>query len=105
MRSDLHKALYERLLDITTRVERALVTGSNPGALDELAGEHMIVIKELKEAGLSRDPELLDLAKETSDRVRRLIGELERRRADTRGQMAAVSNRERLARAYKRFKV
>ena len=102
MQSDLHEVILKRLLDVTTHVEQALFTGEDPGTLEKLAVEHRSIVTCLKEAGLSRDPELLDLTKETSDRVRGVIEELERQRGDTRRQMEAIFTRQRLARAYKR---
>lgn len=102
MQPDSHEALYRGLLDVTTRVELALVSGEGPGELEGLAAEHGKVLACLKQAGQSRDPELLDLARETNGRVRRVIEELKRRRDETQTHIAAAANRERLARAYKR---
>lgn len=105
MRSNPHKTLYRRLLDVTTRVEQALVSDEGPGDLELFAAEHGKALACLKQIGLSRDPELLDLVRETNDRVCGVIEELKRLQAETRRQMAAVADRKRLTHAYERQKI
>lgn len=103
MQSNPHEMLYKSLLNITARVKTAL--GENDTeTLVRLAKEHRNVIDELKQTGLSQDPQLLDLVKETSDKVREVIVAIRQKRDETGKQLNTVGNRKKLARAYGKFK-
>jgi len=97
-----HEVLYRDLMDITYSVKKCL--GENDSEmLIHLAKEHKHVINEIKQAGFSRDPQLLDLVKETNDQVREVVAEIIIKRDQIGRRLNAVGNKKKLARTYRQI--
>ncbi len=99
LQSEPHESLFRRLLDIDARV-RAALERRDAEAVRELSKEHRDVMNSLGLAGLSKDPRLLDLAKEVKNQVSETIKEIEKRRHEIGRKLAVVAERKKVAYVY-----
>lgn len=76
MQSERHAMLYQKLKEITDRVEIALVD-PDPQELNDLAAQHQQVIVELRQLGFSQDPELLGMVEALRAQVANVMTRLE----------------------------
>ena len=96
-----HAVIYRRLSDITTEVRSALVENDDK-ELARLAKEHESIINDLKQAGLSNDPQMFDLIKEVKDVVNELVIEIEKKRDKAGRELKRIVNGKKLVAAYGR---
>ena len=94
-----HKMLYNNLRDITIRAKKAL--GENDiETVVRLGEEHENIMNNLKQAGLSDDPLILDLIKEVKDEVDELVAEIEKERNETGRKLKKIVNGKKLVAVY-----
>ena len=101
MQPETHETLYRSLADITVRVKAALGE-DDAEALMCLAGKHREVMDKLDRAGLSQDTGLLDLIKETRDRVYEIVAEIGNQRDELGRQLVMFGKKKRVSAAYAR---
>jgi len=99
--SDAHKILYDRLLDITAKVEEAL-TDADSDVLMHLAEEHAVVLDGLKELGPCTNPDLLSLITDAHEKVSGIIPEIQQRMNLISGSLEGSRNRTKQIAAYMR---
>jgi hypothetical protein len=99
LQSEPHESLFRGLLDITSKVKRAVHEGDLE-ALRLLAKEHNYVMDELNRAGFSTDPDLLDLVKKVYDQIGGIIAEIRKRQDEIGRELRTFVERKRMAGAY-----
>ncbi len=99
MQSETHETLYRSLADITDRV-KATLDKNDAGALTGLAEEHKKVMDKLDRTGISKDPGLFDMVKETQDQVNQVIAEIGRQRDELGRQLAQFNTKRIVSTAY-----
>lgn len=97
--SEPHETLFDRLRDVTARVKVALGDG-DAEALARLALEHKTVMEKLKQAGFSKNADLIDLLKKVSDEVRDVVAEIGKQRDEIGRQLVLFGKRKKMAYAY-----
>ena len=94
-----HKMLYNNLRDIIISAQKAL--GKNDiETVVRLGEEHKNIMNNLKQAGLSDDPLILELIKEVKDDVDELVLEIERKRNETDKELKKIVNGKKLVAVY-----
>ena len=96
-----HKTLYKSLHDITMKIKIAL-GDDDIEALVRLAEKHENIMNNLKQAGLSDDPEIFDLIKEAKDEIDKLVAKIERVRNETGRELKKIEDGKKLVAAYGR---
>lgn len=100
LQPELHKTLYKGLSDITIMLKKAI--GENDiETVVRLTEEHENIMNKLKHAGLSNDPQMLDLIKEIKDEIDELIVEIEKKRDETGRELKKIVNGKKLVAAYR----
>jgi hypothetical protein len=99
LQSEPHESLFNGLLDITSRVRRA-VHERDLEALRLLAKEHDYVMDKLNRAGFSKDPDLLDLIKEVHDNVGGIIAKIGKMRDEIGRELRTFVERKEMVNAY-----
>ena len=94
-----HQMFYKSLHNITISAKKALGE-NNFEILVRLGEEHEKIMNDLKQAGLSNDPEIFDLIKETKDVVDELVMEIEKKRDETGRELKRIGNGKKLVAAY-----
>ncbi|MCK5507246.1 MAG: hypothetical protein KAI50_01840 [Desulfobacterales bacterium] len=94
-----HRMLYNNLQDITIRAKKALGE-NNFEILVRLGEEHEKIMNDLNQAGLSDDPEILDLIKDIKDVVDELVVEIGKKRDKTGRELRRIGNGKKLVAAY-----
>ncbi len=96
-----HEMLYKSLHNITMKIKIAL-GDDDIETLVRLGEEHENIMNDLKQAGLSDDPEIFDLIKEVKDEVDELVAKIERMRNETGRELKKIGNGKKLTAAYGR---
>jgi hypothetical protein len=99
LQSEIHETLYRSLADITVRV-KATLGEDDARALMDLAGEHRDVMDKLDWAGISRDPDLLEMIQKTRDQVYLAIAEIGRQRDELGRQLGMRAKKKMVSSAY-----
>ncbi len=91
--------LYQRLGAVTDRAKLALKE-MDPDVLMSLAEDHQIVMKELQEAGISRDRQLLEQVQALSSQVRDVISEIRQQQLGISAQIRQLADGKKMIHAY-----
>ena len=99
MQPETHETHYRNLLNITARIKSAL-DEKDARTLLQLAEEHRNVMDKLDRAGSIQEIELLDLIKETRDRVNEIVAEIGKQRDELGGQFVMFEKKKKASTAY-----
>jgi flagellin-specific chaperone FliS len=97
--SKTHKALYQSLGDITSRIT-ATLDEEDTSALRDLATEHKRVMGQLRQAGFSQETGLLHQVEETRDQVQTAIEQIIKQRDDLCHQLVMFEKKKKASAAY-----
>lgn len=99
MQHNQHEILYLRLAAVTHQVRLALKE-ADPDVLMSLAVDHQAVMKELQDAGVGRDEQLLEQVQALSRQVCDTISELRQRRQNVSTQIRQLADGKKMIHAY-----
>ena len=99
MQHNPHEMLYLKLAAVTDQVRLALKE-ADPDMLTSLAEDHQTVMKELQEAGISRDGQLLEQVQVLSRQVCDVISEIRQRQLGVSTRIRQLSDGKKMIHAY-----
>jgi hypothetical protein len=99
LQSETHEILCRNLSDITDRVNCALEE-NDVLAIIGLAEEHKEVMDSLRQADLSQDAGMLDLLKETHDKILGTVAEINKQRDELGRQLVMFERKQKVTAAY-----
>jgi hypothetical protein len=91
--------LYLKLAAVTDQVRLALQE-ADPDVLSSLAEDHQAVMKELQEAGICRDRQLLEQVQALSHQVFDVISEIRQRQLGVSAQIRQLADGNKMIHAY-----
>jgi hypothetical protein len=97
--SETHQTLYKTLADVARRVKFA-IDDNDLAALLALATEHRDTMNQLRQAGMSRDPELLDQVTKTRDQINSAMAAIKRQRDELGRQLGVNEKKKTVLAAY-----
>lgn len=99
MQHDRYEMICVKLAAITDQVRLALKE-ADPDELTSLAEDHKTVMKELQEAGISKDKQPLELVQALSRQVNDVISEIRQRQMDVSTQIRQLAEGKKMVHAY-----
>lgn len=103
MKSDPHQIIYEKLLDVTNRLDSAVDSG-DVKIMDTLAKEHDIIMKHLQKLGISNNKALRPFLEEVYNKVILLSNKLEIQRSQVKDKLLNINSRKKMIQGYSGYK-
>ena len=94
-----HEMLYKSLRDIIIMLKKA-IGEHDIKTVVRLTKEHESIMNDLKQAGLSNDPQMLSMIKKIKEEIDEFIVEIERKRDETGRELKRIGNGKKLVDAY-----
>ena len=99
MQHNIHEMLYLKLAAVTDQVRMALKE-ADPDVLASLAEDHQNVMKELQEAGVSSDTQLVKQIQMLGSQVFDVLSEIRQRQLDVSTQIRQLADGKKMVHAY-----
>ena len=99
MQHNIHEMLYLKLAAVTDQVRMALKE-ADPDVLVSLAEDHRNVMKELQEAGVSSDTQLVKQIQMLGSQVFDVLSEIRQRQLDVSTQIRQLADGKKMVHAY-----
>ena len=97
---DHHAIILNKLLDLTNRIDLALDQKKPAHVIDVLRSEHSDILQYIREVGISKNVEILNLAKNVNARVEQLTNKINNQKNEIRQRLLTMTKRKKHIVAY-----